>query len=71
MLFHFLQCLARFLQMPERLLGLLQGFVMVWKAAAPKPLQNLPKNPKAFPRTSAKVFGAGKVFGVVGVFARF
>ena len=35
--------------MPERFFGFLYGFVMVWEAAAPKPLQNHAKNPKAFP----------------------
>ena len=85
--------------MPESVVVFLQGFVMVWEAAAPKPLQNLaknkntfpafakifqsfaktPKRPKTFPapktspgsKTFAKVFGAGKVFGLFELCAWF
>ena len=35
--------------MPERLSGLLHGFVMVSEGVLPKPLQNLAKAPKIFP----------------------
>ena len=40
---------GRFLQMPERFLAALQGFVIVWKGVLPKPLQHRAKAPKTFP----------------------
>ena len=51
---------GRFLQMPERFLAALQGFVIVWKGVLPKPLQHRAKAPKTFPAFAKNIQSLAK-----------